>query len=59
MKRQHFYISITGLSEKQIQEELSVFLNGLLERYDKDNFGATVLGMTEAAAKRVVKTLNE
>lgn len=59
MKRQHFYISMTGLTEEQLQDELSTFLNDLVEKYEENNFGATVLGITEDAAKRVEKMLNE
>ncbi|WP_156290752.1 hypothetical protein [Oceanobacillus salinisoli] len=59
MERQHFYISMTGLTEEQIQEELSTFLNDLVQKYEENKFGATVLGITEDAAKRVEKMLNE
>jgi hypothetical protein len=59
MKRQHFYISMTGLTEEQLQEELSTFLNDLVQKYEENNFGATVLGISEDAAKRVEKMLNE
>lgn len=59
MKRQHFYISMTGLTEEQVQDELSTFLNELTKKYEKNNFGATVLGITEDAAKQVEKMLNE
>lgn len=58
-KRQHFYISMTGLTEDQVQEELSTFLNDLVKKYERNNFGATVLGITEDAAKRVESMLNK
>ena len=57
MERQHFYISVVGLSEDEIQEELGEFLNGLVGKHK--GFGATVLGMTKEAAERVEKMLNE
>lgn len=57
MERQYFYISMTGISEDEIQEELGEFLNGLVTKH-KD-FGATVLGMTKEAAEKVEKMLNE
>lgn len=59
MGRQCFYVSVTGLTEEQIQEELSGFLNKLTQKYGISGFGATVLGMTEEAAKLVEKFLNE
>lgn len=59
MNRQHFYISMTGLTEEEIQEELGDFLTDLTHKYKKHNFGATVIGITEDAAKRVEKMLNE
>jgi hypothetical protein len=59
MERQHFYISMTGLTEEQVQEELSAFLNDLVQKYEENNFGATVLGITDDAAQKVVKMLNE
>lgn len=58
MNRQYFYISLTGITEDQIQEELSEFLSDLTQKYRRNNFGATVLGITEDAAKNVEKLLN-
>lgn len=57
MERQYFYISMKGLSEDEVQEELAGFLNQLVDKHK--GFGATVLGMTEKAAIRVEKMLNE
>lgn len=57
MERQYFFISMTGLSEDEIQEELGEFLNELVAKHK--GFGATVLGMTEEAAEKVEKMLNE
>lgn len=59
LKRQYFYLSIEGLTEEQLQEELSKFMNELTMKYDNKKFGATVLGMTEQAGKRVEKMLYE
>lgn len=59
MGRQYFYISATGITEEEIMEELGRFMNDLTKKYERKGFGATVLGMTEDAAKRVEKMLNE
>lgn len=59
MERQYFYLSVAGLTEDELQQELSDFLNELNEKYENKNFGATVLGMTERASKRVEKMLYE
>lgn len=58
MERQYFYISATGITEEEIMEELSHFMTDLTRKYG-EKFGATVLGMTEGATKRVEKILNE
>lgn len=59
MKRQYFYFSINGLTQEELEEELGNFLHELTVKYDNKKFGATVLGISENAAKRVEKMLNE
>lgn len=59
MKRQCFYLSVNGLTEEELKDELRNFLNELNLKYENKNFGATVLGMTEQAGKRVEKMLYE
>lgn len=59
MKRQYFYFSINGLTQEDLQDELGEFLHELTVKYDNENFGATVLGISENAAKRIEKMLNE
>lgn len=57
MERQYFYVSMTGISEDEVQEELGEFLNNLVEKHK--GFGATVLGMTKEAAVKIEEMLNE
>lgn len=57
--RQSFYISLTGINECEVQQELSKFMNDLNERYKNKGFGATVLGMTKEATEHVEKYLNK
>lgn len=59
MKRQYFYLSVKGLTEEELKNELGNFLNELNSKYESKNFGATVLGMTERAGKRVEEMLYE
>lgn len=57
MERQYFYISMAGLSEDEVQEELGEFMNRLVDKHK--GFGATVLGLTKEAAVKVEEMLNE
>lgn len=59
MDRQYFYISVSGLTEKEMKHELNKFMIDLNQKYENKGFGATVLGMKEHAAKKVEEYLNE
>lgn len=57
MERQYVYISMTGISEGEVQDELAELLSRLADEHE--GFGATVLGMTKEAAEKVERMLNE
>lgn len=57
--RKYMYISMAGLTEKELQEELTVFLNHLNDKYAHQGFGATALGIEKPAALEIEKILNE
>ena len=57
--RKYMYMSMTGITEEELQEELMVFLNRLNNKYAHQGFGATVLGVERPAALEIEKMLNE
>lgn len=57
--KKYMYMSITGITEEELQEELTVFFNRLNNKYAHQGFGATVLGIERPAALEIEKMLNE
>lgn len=53
------YMSMTGITEEELQEELTVFFIRLNDKYAHQGFGATVLGIERPAALEIEKMLNE
>ena len=57
--RKYMYMSMVGITEEELQEELMVFFNRLNNKYAHQGFGATVLGIEKPAALVIEKMLHE